>query len=129
MAIDIQLERLATLSPAELRAEWVAHYQSEPPRLSTDLLRFGIAYRMQECALGRRRSKGGARVDRNASRKPKVGTQFVRSWNGRTICVTVTAEGYCFDDRVYRSLSAIARVVTGVQWSGPRFFGLDHDQA
>jgi hypothetical protein len=54
----------------------------------------------------------------------KPGTRLVRSWHGRTISVLVSEAGYVFEDRTYRSLSRIAREVTGAAWSGPRFFGL-----
>jgi hypothetical protein len=54
----------------------------------------------------------------------KPGTRLVRSWHGRTISVLVSEAGYVFEDRTYRSLSRIAREVTGAFWSGPRFFGL-----
>ena len=55
----------------------------------------------------------------------KPGTRVVRSWNGRTLTVQIEKEGFIFEDRTYRSLSAIAREVTGTAWSGPRFFGLN----
>ena len=48
----------------------------------------------------------------------------MRSWNGRTIIVEAEVDGFLFEDRRYRSLTAIAREVTGTAWSGPRFFGL-----
>jgi len=54
----------------------------------------------------------------------KPGMQLVRQWNGRTIAVTVGESGFLWEDRSWRSLSAIARAVTGTAWSGPRFFGL-----
>jgi hypothetical protein len=50
--------------------------------------------------------------------------RLVRSWHGRTISVLVGEGGFMFEDRTYRSLSRIAREVTGAAWSGPRFFGL-----
>jgi hypothetical protein len=48
----------------------------------------------------------------------------MREWNGRTYRVEVVAEGFLMDGRHYRSLSAIARQITGARWSGPRFFGI-----
>ena len=54
------------------------------------------------------------------------GTRLVREWNGRTISVEVLETGFAFEDRTWRSLSEIARHVTGAHWSGPRFFGLTH---
>lgn len=54
----------------------------------------------------------------------RAGTRLVRSWNGQDVSVLVTEDGYLFEGETYRSLSAIAYVVTGARWSGPRFFGL-----
>ncbi len=128
--LDDRLARLATLSPAGLRQEWASVYKAEPPRLSPDLLRHGIAYRLQERAYGALPKRARAALMNLEGRVPastsKPGTQLIRSWNGRTISVTITEDGYLFEDRTYRSLSAIAREVTGVHWSGPRFFGLNN---
>lgn len=57
-------------------------------------------------------------------RKPVPGDRLLREWNGKTHVVDVTDDGYLHDGRIYRSLTAIARQITGVHWSGPRFFGL-----
>ena len=124
-----QLDRLVAMAPAELREEWRRVYRADPPRLSPDLLRHGIAYRLQEKALGGLSGAVSRQLKRVAtsalpSSQIKPGTQLVRSWNGRTVSVRVTEGGYEFDDQTFRSLSAIAREVTGVTWSGPRFFGL-----
>ena len=53
-----------------------------------------------------------------------TGTRLVREWNGRTISVDVVGDGFVWNDVCYRSLSEIARTVTGTRWSGPRFFGI-----
>ncbi len=54
----------------------------------------------------------------------RPGSHLIREWNGRTYQVEVTRDGFVMDGRTYRSLTAIARRITGAQWSGPRFFGL-----
>ena len=54
----------------------------------------------------------------------RPGTRLVREWNGRTHVVDVSEDGFVFDGKTYRSLSAIAKRITGAHWSGPRFFGL-----
>ena len=54
----------------------------------------------------------------------KVGTRLVREWRGRTHVVEVDDTGLVYDGRSYRSLSEIARAITGARWSGPRFFGV-----
>ena len=56
--------------------------------------------------------------------RPKPGTRFVREWQGKLHEVAVLADGYEYNDRTYRSLSEIARYITGTRWSGPAFFGL-----
>jgi hypothetical protein len=126
------LAALTTLSSMQLREKWIALYDGPPPRLPTDLIRLGLAYRLQETAgqgLAARARKELAvqSSDDPPARAPIVvrpGTQLFRSWNGRTISVTVEEEGFLFEGQRYRSLSAIARAVTGAHWSGPRFFGL-----
>jgi hypothetical protein len=68
-------------------------------------------------------SKGERQVAKQAvSARP--GTRLMREWNGRMHLVDVTDNGFVFDGKTYRSLSAIARRITGAHWSGPRFFGL-----
>ena len=52
------------------------------------------------------------------------GTRLVRDWNGRSHVVDVLEEGFAFEGRLHKSLTAIARQITGAHWSGPRFFGL-----
>lgn len=130
MRIEEKLARLATLSPAELRAEWMHAYKVPAPKLSPALLRLGIAYRLQEKAYGRlpmRVARALTRPATSPARRIKPGTQLVRSWNGRTIDVLATDEGFLPDGERYRSLTAIARHVTGTAWSGPRFFGVNAD--
>ncbi|MDJ1009053.1 MAG: DUF2924 domain-containing protein, partial [Paracoccaceae bacterium] len=75
-----------------------------------------------------RRALNSAADDRRplnkASDTLKPGALLIREWNGRSYQVEVTFEGFRFDGRDYRSLSAISRKITGTTWSGPRFFGL-----
>lgn len=134
--LDDQLARLETLSPAELRAHWRGAYKNPAPDIGPDLLRRGIAYRIQEKAQGRlsgsmrrelarlagRLEKDGGLVAQPIHLKP--GTRLVRTWHGRTIQILVCDEGFEFEGRRYDSLSQIAKDITGAHWSGPRFFGL-----
>lgn len=126
--VTAELDRLATLSPAELREAWHKVHGSAAPLLSPALLRMGLDHACQEKAIGKlpgrhaRALRGGKAAV--SSPTVTVGTQLVRSWNGRTLSVIATAQGFTFEDKTYRSLSAIAREVTGTAWSGPRFFGL-----
>ena len=127
--LEEQLIALATMSSAEVGAEWERAHRAPSPRITPDLLRLGIAYRLQERSLGglSRAAAGALRKRAGQPRRRdgvRLGTQLVRSWNGRTVTVLVEDDGFLWEDRRYRSLSAIAREVTGAAWSGPRFFGL-----
>lgn len=129
--IQEQLARLVTMSPAELRKTWVIQFRSEPPRLSPDLMRHALGYRMQEKMFGKlpariaRQLRPSSKANRFASTdRIPVGSQLIRSWNGRTLSVEVMKKGFLFEARTYSSLSAIAREVTGTHCSGPRFFGV-----
>src|SRR5258708_18810011 len=57
-------------------------------------------------------------------RVPAPGTQLIKQYKDETLTVTVLEDGFQYGDRVYKSLSAIARQVTGTQWNGYVFFGL-----
>jgi hypothetical protein len=125
--IEEELAALVALPAAALPAEWQKVHRTPAPRLSPDLLRRGIAYRLQERAYGKLPAKVSREIAAAGRQKaPEVtpGTRLVREWNGRTIDVIATEEGMIWEDRTYRSLSAIAREVTGTPWSGPRFFGI-----
>jgi hypothetical protein len=136
-SVSLELCHLTTIKPAELRSRWREVYGNIAPNISPDLLRRGIAYRLQEKALGklpshiereldRLNAKGGTSAPTPSRRGPILpGTRFVREWNGKTIAVTATDRGFEWDNDTYRSLSEIARKVTGAHWSGPRFFGLN----
>lgn len=125
------------MSPAQLRSEWRRVYRSSAPRLTPDLLMRGIAYRLQERALGglpaatvsllektARRLSQGEDIDQLKRQRLKPGTRLVRSWNGKTYSVLVTDEGFELGDRRFTSLTHIAKEITGAHWSGPRFFGI-----
>jgi len=134
--LSLELARLATMKPAELRSRWLEVYLDIAPNISPDLLRRGIAYGLQEKAMGKLPSHIERDPDRlngkirtsapTPSRRGPIlpGTRFVREWNGKTIAVTATEGGSEWDNATYPSLSGIARKVTGAHWSGPRFFGL-----
>ena len=68
--------------------------------------------------------RAGARKKPTASTKPTVGTRLVRQWRGRNHVVEILDGSVLYQDKTYRSLSQVARVITGARWSGPRFFGL-----
>jgi hypothetical protein len=135
-----EIEALAKLTIDQLKERWRSIYQSDPPgRSSRKLLVSAIAYRMQESAWGglkpavrallERVSENptGSRVAFNrAVTKASAGTVLIRDWRGQSHHVTVLDNGVLYRKQNYRSLSQVARVITGTRWSGPRFFGLKH---
>ena len=139
-AVDIapELDRLGDLTIFELRREWRRLHRMPPPmRLSRELLIRGMTYKIQEKALGAlsksiRRKLESLNVEPAAGDARKLmppislkpGTRLVREWRGVTHTVLVHADGVEWNGRRYRSLTVIAREITGAHWSGPRFFGL-----
>jgi hypothetical protein len=132
------LSRLPELDLGELRQQWRTLYKAEAsPHLSRELLVQAVAYRMQEVALGGLRPKRQRQLcefaqQLNKSQEGRIpprpelkpGTRLVREWRGRTYEVLVLDDGFSWQGTGYRSLSALARKITGTRWSGPLFFGL-----
>ena len=131
------LSRLPTLDLGELRELWCDLYKTEAaPHLSRELLVRAVAYRMQEVASGglrpelqRQLRQIGLELQQTGRlriRRPqlKPGTRLMREWRGRSHEVLVLDDGFSWQGTHYRSLSAIARKITGTAWSGPLFFGL-----
>jgi len=126
------LTDLETMDRAALIAAWSQIMGSPVPKgLSKPFLRRFIAFELQARQNGRL-PKGFAaklRTQAGAERRPKAailrpGGRLLREWNGKTHLVEVTDDGFVWKGERYRSLSAIAREITGARWSGPRFFGL-----
>lgn len=131
---------------------WTSRLGFEPPKYtSVPFMRYALAHETQLDAFGGhssavkralkeawrayeaagniddsadKRSSRQAVVSATVSSTLKPGTHLVREWNGRAYQVEVTEAGFRLDGRDYRSLSSIARKITGTPWSGPRFFGL-----
>lgn len=132
----LTLAQVPELDASDLRDQWHCHYGEAAPNLSCDLLRRGLAWRLQEKREGglsrdtlRRIRRIAAARDAPPSkaappRKLTAGTRLVRDWHGVGHSVTVLEDGFEYDDEHWQSLSAIARAITGAKWSGPRFFGL-----
>ena len=131
-----EIASLSKLDTDELRARWKAMFGNPPSHdISRSFLTRAIAYRIQEKAFGglkpstQRRlvefaydgAKGSAAV---RSRILRPGAVLVREWRGISHQVSVLEKGFCFRGKRYRSLSEVAREITGTQWSGPLFFGL-----
>jgi hypothetical protein len=131
-----QLRALPQLSTGALKALWIKLYGQPPPfRVRRELIVPMLAYRLQEQAEGglsavvRKRLRVLARADRTrlprASVPLKPGTRLVREWQGHTHVVSVLENAVEYRGMRYRSLSEVARVITGTRWSGPAFFGLN----
>jgi hypothetical protein len=130
-AIEAEIARIRSLAPEPLRWRWRAVFGRKPPAgLSTHLLGRMIAWRLQEQAFGGLDRKSLTFLDALAPqsgpprRQLKLGTVLVRDYQGERHTVTVTPDGFDWRGTTYRSLSAIARAITGTAWSGPRFFAL-----
>jgi hypothetical protein len=135
------LSRLPKLDLSELREEWRVLYKTDvSPHLSGELLIRALAYRIQEVALGGLRPELQRQLRQIAVElkqtgakrfRPqlKPGTRLIREWQGRTHEVVVRDDGLSWQGMHYRSLSAIARKITGTAWSGPLFFGLKQNRS
>ncbi len=149
-----QLAKISDLSLPDLLEHWHALGFSNPPHLPLPLLQRLLAQLVQEQVYGGlsasamrklEAAASAAAIDvskgvpagssapsqqlwRSAPSSRQVtltaGTRLVREWNGRTISVEVVDDHFVWNDAPYRSLSEIARAVTGTRWSGPRFFGI-----
>jgi hypothetical protein len=140
-ATDIlrRLASLQTASTSDLKQQWRELFGNEPPAFSRTYLQSRLAYRVQELANGGVRPETVARLEALGERldggnavlrrirvddRPIAGTRLVREYRGAEHIVTVLADGFEFEGRPYRSLSAIARAITGTRWNGWTFFGL-----
>ena len=126
------VEDLDTRTSDELRLLYKRVMGTDPPRRASRVFLTGnLAWALQ--ARTRKQDPAilrGQMIKRsNPANQRKVdqytpGTRLVREWHGITYEVTITERGYLWQDQYYRSLTAIAREITGAGWSGPRFFGL-----
>ena len=133
------IDHLEAMDTRSLRAVWEGEVGRPPPsHASDDYIRSVLAYRIQEiespklyAATRRRLERIAVGFDGNPDQRPapsarmKAGTKLLRQWYGVTHEVTVLDGGFEYRGMRYRSLSAIARTITGARWSGPRFFGLN----
>ncbi len=126
-----------TTPTPDLQAQWREVFETEPPRRNRGYLESRIAYRIQELehgglapatvarleALGESLDGGDATVrKRRVDYRPVAGTRLIREYQGVEHCVTVLVDGFEYQGRPYKSLSAIARAITGTRWNGPLFF-------
>ncbi|MDO8588415.1 MAG: DUF2924 domain-containing protein, partial [Armatimonadota bacterium] len=137
-SIANEIATLDSLPVKELKNRWRLLYGSEPPiGVSRELLTRAIAYRIQEQAFGGLKPATRKLLERLATDAAEgrplrlgpaapatAGTVLMREWQGATHEVKVLDNGVLYRRTRYRSLSEVARLITGVRWSGPLFFGL-----
>ncbi|KQZ92253.1 hypothetical protein ASD64_19320 [Mesorhizobium sp. Root157] len=127
------------MSVKELKAEWQVLMAAPAPNNSRSYLELRLGYRIQELSVGgltretrRMLDLLADEVDGSSDRKaiitdarnPVAGTRLVREWDSVEHTVTVMRDGFDWQGRRFKSLSAVAKAITGTQWNGYRFFGL-----
>jgi Protein of unknown function (DUF2924) len=134
LEIEAEIEQIRSLPIDEIRALWRQTFKSQPPpALGKDMLGRMISYHIQEKALGGLTraalrllddiGRGKPAVE-TARRRLKPGTVLVREYHGERHSVVVASDGFVWREETYASLSTIARLITGTNWNGPKFFGL-----
>ena len=132
------LARLDASDATTLEKDWRRAFgRPTPTGLSRTLLVRALAYKLQAEALGDLDRDTARALDRMAGQGAEVevmplpdtrgsqrGTVLVREWQGTLQSVMVMEDGYAWNGVAYRSLSEVARAITGTRWNGPRFFGL-----
>lgn len=124
------------MKPAELRSRWREIWRKPAPAVGPDLLRCGIAWKLQarvhgdlpphvrrEIEAAQSQLRAGKHVS-TGPRRLKSGTRLVREWRGTIHQVVVLEKGFEHDGRHYASLTQVATAITGAHWSGPVFFGI-----
>lgn len=137
-----QLAALQDLTTDQLKDRWRDLYCSEPPAYNRQFLIRRLAYRIQELFHGGLAQTAREALRRAAEKDPMAclyqkpdpagdkevsipdGTRFVRSWKGRRYEVAAAQGGFEFEGQRYRSLSAVAKQITGAHWNGRLFFGV-----
>jgi hypothetical protein len=131
-----QIDQLNAMSMRELRKKWLDLFGTETGRLGRAYLIRRLAYRIQELVYGGLSQEARRRLKELAENPEKekptksemtnlqVGTRLLREWHGEQYEVIVKTDGFLYEGKVYRSLSAVARAITGRHCGGRRFFGL-----
>ena len=132
------VEQIAEMKRTDLVALWKELFpEPSPPRLSISFLRRILAFEVQSRERGglprgftnKLKRKIPTTTSRRCRSEPRPGGRLLREWNGITHVVDIAEGYYVWNREQYRSLSAIARAITGAHWSGPRFFDLNKDAA
>lgn len=117
---------LTTMTLAELRTEWERRYGAAPKHRSADLLRRVLAWRIQADVYGGLDAATRRMIEKDGPVQlaPTAGMRLAREWAGKRHEVVVIESGVVYEGTTFGSLSAVARHITGMNWNGPRFFGL-----
>ena len=143
-SVIAKIAALKTAPMPALKTMWRDLFDAAPPPYNRRFLESRLAYRIQELAYGGLKPETIERLEalaenlgdsepatrrRRGTERPVIGTRLIREWQGIEHCVTVRNEGYEYQGRPYKSLSAIARGITGPRWNGWIFFGLKNQRA
>lgn len=126
----ISVDEIAALDRTELKQLWEEVLGCPPSTYTSDKLMIRVlASEAQWQASGQSNAAIRARMEKalkseGEKQRAATGARLIREWNGREYIVDVTPDGYIWKGKTWRSLSAIAREITGTKWSGPRFFGV-----
>jgi hypothetical protein len=140
-APDVDIDTLDRCSRAELRLHWKTLLgEVAPACLGRDVLALGVAHTLQERRYGGLSKPVAKELERllagvledgkgkdshsSSPPLPRTGTVLVREWQGTSHHVTIVDDGFVWNGETHRSLSGIARAITGARWNGPRFFGM-----
>ena len=137
-AVIAQLAALKSMSMPDLKARWQVLFNTAPPPYNRRFLESRLAYRVQELAFGGLSNAAQERLKALAEQvgpkgrskrpvenfRPVAGTRLIREWKGIEHCVTVRVSGFEYLGQPYKSLSSVARKITGTKWNGWVFFGI-----
>jgi len=138
-----RLAALKTMPTLALKQQWRDLFEKEPPPYNRKFLESRLAYRIQELVYGGLKPETIARLEAlgeqfdggnivtrrtRVDQRPIAGTQLIREWQGVEHCVTVLDDGYEWQGRPFKSISSVARAITGTRWNGWVFFGLKNQR-
>jgi hypothetical protein len=124
--IEASLDAVMAMDRASLADCWMSVFGASPPKnITSEFMRQAIGWQVQAQLHGGLDAKTRRLlISGLAEELLSVGTQLIRQWQGQTHQVTVLATGFEYQGKIYRSLSAISRVITGTSWNGLVFFGV-----